>query len=176
MENRSSVYWAAPGGSGSRARALEGYLACRGCFLMENRSCPVYWPAPGGSGPNILYSFLPNLYGFSSELSSFLPNSEISSRLFYVLSDPKFRTSERDLSYPKNVPTISPLTEIRGRRSSGRLRKRGLDVYNFSSELENLCGWRLKCPDHIQYFFRKMAGTGVRTGARTCCAAGTDFG
>ena len=124
----------------------------------------------------ILYSFLPNLYGFSSERSSFLPNSEISSRLFYVLSDPKFRTSERDLSYPKNVPTISPLTEIRGRRSSGRLRKRGLDVYNFSSEIENLCGWRLKCPDHIQYFFRKMAGTGVRTGARTCCAAGTDFG
>ena len=75
-----------------------------------------------------------------------------------------------------NVPTVSPLTEIRGRRSSGRLRKRCLDVYNFSSELENLCGWRLKCPAHIQLFFREMAGTGVRTGARTCCAAGTDFG
>ena len=125
---------------------------------------------------DILYSFLPNLYGFSSERTTFLPNLEISSRLFYVLSDPKFHTSERDLSYPKNVPTISPLSEIRGRRSSGRLRKRGLDVYNFSSEIENLCSWRLKCPDHIQYFFRKMAGTGVRTGARTCCAAGTDFG
>ena len=98
----------------------------------------------------ILYSFLPKLYGFSSERTTFLPNSEISSGLFYVLSDPKYRTLERDLSYPKNVPTISPLSEIRRRRSSGRLRKRGLDVYNFSSELENLCGWRLNCPDHIQ--------------------------
>ena len=137
---------------------------------LSGGSLPVLSP------PHILYSFLPKLYGFSSERTSFLPNSEISSGLFYVLSDPKYRTSERDLSYPKNVPTISPLSEIRGRRSSGRLRKRGLDVYNFSSELENLCGWRLKCPDHIQYFFREMAGTGVRTGERTCCAAGTDFG
>ena len=29
----------------------QGILAGRGCFLMENRSCPVYWAAPGGSGP-----------------------------------------------------------------------------------------------------------------------------
>ena len=60
---------------------------------------------------DILCSFLPNLYRFYSERTMFFSNTQISFGLFFVLSGPKLRTSERDLSYPKNVPTISPLAE-----------------------------------------------------------------
>ena len=65
---------------------------------------------------DILYSFLPKLYGFSSEHTTFLPNLEISSGLFYFLSDPKLRISERDLSYPKKVPMIV-FSDIRDSRA-----------------------------------------------------------
>jgi hypothetical protein len=34
--------------------------------------------------------------------------------------------------------------------------KTWLDLYNFLSEIENLCGWRLNCPEDIQLSVREM--------------------
>ncbi len=45
---------------------------------------------------------------------------------------------------------------LRGRRSSGRLRKRSWDLYNFLTEIQNLCGSRLNWLEDIHLSYREM--------------------
>ncbi len=73
------------------------------------------------------------------------------------ISAPVRSSVHRNGTYPtlKTFPRFFKLSEFRGRRSSGRLRKRGLDLYNFITEIGNLCCWRLNCPEDIQLSYRK---------------------
>jgi hypothetical protein len=51
-------------------------------------------------------------------------------------------------THPKNIPTLFQLLDIQGQRSSGRLQKRGLDLYNFLTE-KKMCSWRLNWLEEI---------------------------
>jgi hypothetical protein len=78
-------------------------------------------------------------------------------------------TSERDVAYPINAPTIFLLSEIRGRRRSRRLQKRSLKFTIFLPR-SNLCGWLLYWPENVLLFYQYMA----KTGEQTCYDAGTE--
>ncbi len=78
-------------------------------------------------------------------------------KLEYSMSAPVRSSVHRNGTYPtlKTFLRFFKLLEFQGRRSSGRLRKRGLDLYNFLTKIENLCGWRLNWLEDIQLSYHR---------------------
>jgi hypothetical protein len=82
-----------------------------------------------------------------------------------------YRTRKFQLEYSMSAPVRSSVNwngthptlktflrffELSEFRSSGRLHKRGFDLYNFFTNIENLCGWHLNLLEDIQLSYREM--------------------
>ncbi len=54
------------------------------------------------------------------------------------------------------LKTFLRFFELSEFRSSGRLQKHGIDLYNFFTNIENLCCWHLNWLEDIQLSYREM--------------------
>ena len=88
---------------------LPPHPRTRSTPTRDQEASPVLWRSFARTAAvvksNIRAKKLPKFTTKLPKVTKKLPNSKTHSGLFYDHSDPKFSTSERNLSYPKNVHT-----------------------------------------------------------------------